>query len=96
MAALGYTYAVAGMRDEALQVIEDLKRLSKQDYVSPFHIATVYAGLNEADLAFEWPEQAFRVRARSLAWLNATEELESLHADPRFENLVARIGLPEE
>jgi tetratricopeptide (TPR) repeat protein len=93
MSGLGYTYALAGMRDEARQIIADMEALSKDVYVSPFHIAIVYAGLNEPDLMFEWLERAFQVRARSLAWLQVTREMRPFHDDGRFQNLLERIGI---
>ena len=93
MSALGYTFAVAGMPDEARRIIAELEALSKDVYVSPFHVATVYAGLNEPDLMFEWLERAFEVRARSLAWLQVTDELKPFQDDIRFQNLLKRIGV---
>ena len=93
MSALGYTYAVAGMPDEARRILAELETLSKDDYVSPFHVATIYAGLNEPDLMFEWLERAFQVRARSLAWLQVTREMEPFHDDSRYQNLLNRIGI---
>ncbi len=93
MSALGYTFAVAGMPDEARRIIAELEALSKDVYVSPFHVATVYAGLNEPDLMFEWLERAFEVRARSLAWLQVTNELKPFQDDIRFQNLLKRIGV---
>ncbi len=93
MSALGYTYAVAGMPDEARRIIAELEVLSKDIYVSPFHVATIYAGLNEPDLMFEWLERAYQVRARSLAWLQVTREMKPFHNDSRFQNLLERIGI---
>ena len=96
MSALGYTYAVAGMPDEARRIIAELEVLSKDIYVSPFHVATIYAGLSEADLMFEWLERAYQVRARSLAWLQVTREMKPFHNDSRFQNLLERIGIYSE
>ena len=93
MSALGYTYAVAGMPDEARRIIVELETLSKDVYVSPFHVATIYAGLNQPDLMFEWLERAYQVRARSLAWLQATREMKPFRDDSRYQNLLARIGI---
>jgi hypothetical protein len=90
---LGYTFAVAGMPDEARRIIAELDALSKDIYVSPFHVATVYAGLNEPDLMFEWLERAYQVRARSLAWLHVTKEMQPFHDDDRFQNLLERVGI---
>ena len=93
ISALGYTFAIAGMADKAEQVIAELEDLSQDIYVSPFHVATVYAGLNEPDLMFEWLERAYQVRARSLAWLPVIKELRPFHDDPRFQDLLNRIGI---
>lgn len=93
ISALGYTFAVAGMPDEARRIIAELEALSMDVYVSPFHVAAVYAGLNEPDLMFEWLERAFQVRARSLAWLQVAKEMRPFHDDARFQNLLKRIGI---
>ncbi len=93
MAALGYTFAVAGMPDEARRILAEMEALSKDGYVSPFHVATVYAGLNEPDLMFGWLERAYQVRARSLAWLHVAKEMEPFHDDHRFQDLLERIGI---
>ena len=93
MSGLGYTFAIAGMPNEARQIIADMEALSKEGYVSPFHVAIVYAGLNEPDLMFEWLERAFQVRARSLAWLQVTREMKPFRNDSRFQNLLERIGI---
>lgn len=92
-AALGYTFALAGKPDEARRIIAELEALSKDVYVSPFHIATVYAGLNEPDQMFEWLERAYQLRARSLAWLHVSRELKPFHDDDRFQELSKRIGV---
>ena len=93
ISALGHVFAVAGMRDDARQVIAELEALSRDIYVSPFHVATIYAGLNEPDLMFDWLERAYLTRARSLAWLQVTREMSSYHDDPRFQDLLKRIGI---
>ncbi len=93
MSALGYTFAVADMPDEARGIVAELENLSKRIYVSPFHIAIVYAGLNQPDPMFDWLERAYRVRARSLAWLHVAREMKPFHDDDRFQNLLTRIGI---
>ncbi len=93
MSALGYTVAVADMRDDARRIVAELENLSQEGYVSPFHVATVYAGLNDPDLMFEWLERAFQVRARSLAWLSVTREMQPFHDDRRFGEILTRIGI---
>ncbi len=92
---LGYTYAISGKSEKALEMVAELNRLSQQSYVSPFNVATIYSGLGENDLAFDWLEKAFAHRSRSLAWLNVLPEFDELRTDQRFKSLLRRIGLPE-
>ena len=95
LSALGHAYAVSGRSAEAREVIEALMALAAESYVSPYNVATVYAGLGEDDEVFAWLEEAYDERSRSLAWLNVAREYDRLRADPRFESLVRRIGLPQ-
>lgn len=97
LAALGYTYAIAGMPEEAQRTVSELEYLAADVYVSPLHVATVYAGLNEPDLLFEWLESAYRVRARSLPWMQVKYELKPFYDDSRFQDLLKRINVyPDE
>jgi hypothetical protein len=72
-----------------------LRALSVQRYVSPANVAAVYAGLGETDLAMEWLEKAYEIRSRNVVWLKVWPQYDSLRADPRFADLLKRIGLPE-
>ncbi|MEJ2130376.1 MAG: tetratricopeptide repeat protein, partial [Gammaproteobacteria bacterium] len=91
MASLGYPYGVAGERDRALAVIEELRALAAATYVSPVHIAMVYAGLGDRDAAFEWLDEAREARARSVAWLGVTREFDGLRGDPRWATLLGAV-----
>lgn len=93
LSALGYTYAIAGRRAAAHEILDQLTTLAESSYVSPFNMAIIHAGLGDKDEAFAWLEKAFEQRSRSVAWLNVTKEVEDLRSDPRFEALVHRIGL---
>jgi TolB-like protein/Tfp pilus assembly protein PilF len=92
---LGNVYAAASKKAEALRVLEELKALSKQRYVSPYSIACVYAGLNDKDQAFEWLEHAFEERSLFMPLLKFETVLDNLHGDPRFKELLKRVNLPE-
>ena len=92
---LGYSYAIAGQPAEARKLLDQLKALAEDSYVSPYNIATIHVGLGETDEAFVWLEKAFEKRSRSLAWLNVAKEYDGLRSDPRFQSLVKRVGLPE-
>jgi hypothetical protein len=84
---------MAGKTNDALDVIETLQSMSESAYVSPVHIAMVYAGLGENDAAIDWLTRAFEVRARAMAWLTVKREFNGLHDDPRYKALVASIGI---
>jgi DNA-binding winged helix-turn-helix (wHTH) protein/TolB-like protein len=94
IAALGYAYAVAGKRDEARKVIDDLAERSKRKYVSPSFIAGIYAGLGERDQAFAWLEKAYQERQPSLTLIGVEAVFDPLRSDPRFADLMRRVGLP--
>ena len=95
LVSLGYTFAKSGQRAEALKVLDELKALSLHRYVSPANLAAVYSGLGETDLAMESLEQALEMRSRSVVWLKVWPQYDNLRADPRFTDLLKRIGLPE-
>lgn len=88
-----HTFALMGEKDKALKAIEDLKETSKQRYVSPFYIATIYAGLGEKDLAFEWLEKAYQDRSFWIATLKVNPHFDNLRNDSRFQNLLKRVNL---
>jgi tetratricopeptide (TPR) repeat protein len=92
-AQLAYAYAVAGQRAEARRIVRILLDSSKYRYAPPFHIAMAYAGLGEVDEAFRWLEQGYEERASFMNGVKAETGFESLHADPRWASLLARMGL---
>lgn len=94
LTGLGYTYAISGKPGKALEMVAKLNDLSQRSYVSPFNVATIYAGLDEKELVFAWLEKAFVHRSRSLAWLNVLPEFDKLRTDQRFKSLLRRVGLP--
>ena len=93
VAHLGYAYAVAGKKNEAESMLAKLNNMSKSGHVHPDLMAAVYAGLGQKKEAFEWLEKAYRVHARDLLELKYDPHFASLHSDPRFTDLVRRIGV---
>ncbi len=92
MSLLGHAYAVSGNRREALRILADLDK-EKQRYVSPYTVATIYAGLGEKDQAFKWLGKAIEDRDIWLMNLRVDPLLKSLRSDKRFTDLLQRIGL---
>ncbi|HEY3132941.1 MAG TPA: winged helix-turn-helix domain-containing protein [Acidobacteriota bacterium] len=93
LATLGHAYARAGRREEAQKVLSELMAASKQRYISPYAVATVYIGLGDKDRAFEWLEKAYQDRSEVFVWLKVEPLLDDLRPDPRFAGLMRRVGL---
>ena len=93
LANLGHAYARNGNRSEALEVLAQLRTLSKTRYVSPYAFALVYIGLAETEKAFEWLQRALSERSPTLTTLKVDPVFDELRADPRLVSLVRQIGL---
>jgi TolB-like protein/DNA-binding winged helix-turn-helix (wHTH) protein/tetratricopeptide (TPR) repeat protein len=92
--ALAHVYAAVGKKAEATRMLRDLERKSKENFTSPYTMATIYAGLGENDRAFEFLEKAYAEKSLGLpASLRSDFLLDSLRPDPRFQDLLQRIGL---
>ncbi len=93
LAYLGNVLARAGERSRALQVLEELKAVSKQEYAYAPGFARIYTGLGDKDQAFAWLEKAYAERATPLYFLKVDPIWDPLRSDPRFNDLLRRIGL---
>ena len=94
LALLGYAHARLGERSQALRMLEQLEATSKERYTPAFSFAVVYAGLGEKDQAFAWLEKAYGECTSRLGYLKVEPLWDPLRPDPRFADLVRRIGLP--
>jgi len=90
--AIGYVLAVAGRQGEARKVASELEAKVMTKQVSAFLPATVYAGLDDKDKAFYWFERAYQERSNWLTQIKVGRRLKNLHGDPRFDDLLKRIG----
>jgi len=95
MAGLGHVYAVSGKKTEAQAVLNELKQRSQQEYVPANCIALVYAGLGEKDQAFAWLEEGYKQHSFQMQFLKLEPRWDSLRSDPRFADLIRRLGLPK-
>jgi tetratricopeptide (TPR) repeat protein len=93
-AALAHTLAAAGRTKEALQTLDDLKKLAKHRYVSPYFFAGVHIGLGEDDCAIEYLEKAYEERSHWLIYLHIDPSMDSLRYNARFKDLLRRVALP--
>ncbi len=71
-----------------------MKDLSQRRYVSAYLFAVIYAGMDEKDQAFDWLHEAYQNRDEGLAYIKTDPRLDRLRADPRFQDLQRRMGLP--
>ena len=90
---LGFVYAVVGKRAEAFDKIKLLEEKYHRKEAIGQYIATVYVGLGDKDKAFEWLEKDFAIRNGKLAEIRWQVQFESLRDDPRFQDLLRRMGL---
>jgi serine/threonine protein kinase/TolB-like protein/Flp pilus assembly protein TadD len=93
LASLGHAYAKAGKIEEARGQIEKLQEISRQRYASPYGIALIHMGLGEKEQALSWLETAYEDRSYWLVHLKVDPRFDGLRSDPRFTDLVQRIGL---
>lgn len=93
LATLAYAYGVLGEKQEAEKILQELLEQSKRQYVSPYSFALIHIGLDDKDRAFEYLEQAFDRREDGLVSLKVNPRFDPLRDDPRFDQLLKRIGL---
>ena len=90
---IGYAYAVSGQRQKARKILNELRAGAGPDHLVAYQIAVIYSGLGEKDLAFEWLEKAYEAHSPLLVWIKVAPEFDPLHRDPRWKNLMKRMGL---
>jgi tetratricopeptide (TPR) repeat protein len=89
---LGHVYGRAGDRANALAMLQEIRAQAKHRYVSPIEFAVVYAGLGDADSAFDSLENAYRTRVARVGELPFMY-YDSLRADARYPDLMRRVSL---
>ena len=94
IASLGRAYALSRDRDKAQKYLDELREMSKRRYVSPYLFAVVYDGLGDKEQAFAWLDKAYQDRSFFLIWLKVEPRFDPLRSDPRFTDLLRRVGLP--
>jgi eukaryotic-like serine/threonine-protein kinase len=91
---LGWVYAAAGRRAEALRIAKGVEELSSHTYVDFYQLATIYAGLSEKDEVFRLLEKGYKERSAGMPYLMVDPFWENIRSDPRYTDLLRRIGLP--
>jgi eukaryotic-like serine/threonine-protein kinase len=92
---LGWVYAVSGRRTDALKIAQEFRELSAHAYVDFYYSAIVYAGLGDKDEAFRLLEKSYQEHAATLPYLAVDPFWYGMRSDPRYADLLRRVGLPQ-
>ncbi len=92
MGLLGYALAKSGDAAGARALLDELLAASKSRYVAPYGVALLYNALGDTGQTFAWLERGYEARDHKMNLLKVDPKWNNLHGDPRFEDLVRRIG----
>jgi DNA-binding winged helix-turn-helix (wHTH) protein/tetratricopeptide (TPR) repeat protein len=95
MGFMGYAHALAGQKAEAETLLNVLQEISQRKYVSPYSMLLIHLALGPQERVFELLEQIYREGNDWLVWLKVSPELRALRGDPRFKDLMRRVGFAE-
>jgi TolB-like protein/Tfp pilus assembly protein PilF len=87
-----YALAKSGKRAEARAALDELLRSSTERFIPPYLIALIYNSLDEHDKTFIWLERANEIRDPRMVFLKVEPKWNNLHSDPRFQDLLRRVG----
>ena len=94
LASLAYAYTTAGKKVMAEELLRELTQRSQQgEHFAGAEIAEIYVGLGQRDRAFEWLQKAYAEHSQSLLLIKVEPWLDEIRSDPRFDQLMRRIGL---
>jgi DNA-binding winged helix-turn-helix (wHTH) protein/Flp pilus assembly protein TadD len=92
LSALAHSLAASGNNSGAKQLVEELQKTAKQRYVSAYHLAEVYIGLDQKELAYNCLDRAYENRDIELIWLKVSPVYDSLRCEPKFRELVRAVN----
>jgi adenylate cyclase len=96
MAFVAHARALSGDTAGARKILGDLEQRSNREYVSPWWMAMVYPDLGDKEKAFFWLDKAYRGREHDLVFSKVWPMFDSLRMDPRYKDLMRRVGLPSD
>jgi len=86
-------YSHAGRRKDALRLLDELKQRRQKGYVPAGAFVNAYLGMEDREQAFAWLEQAYQEQSNILQFLRVYPYFDPLRDDPRFKDLLHRVGL---
>ena len=93
LATIGYAYAISGNSEEAEKTLVEMDKLSSKRFVSPYHVATIYAGLGDKEKALELLKLCLEQKSAWLIFIKVDPFWDNLRFDPRFIELLKKVGL---
>ena len=93
---LGMVYGLAGKKEEATAVVNELLALNERRYVTPAALVFVYIGLGDKDQAFLWMEKCSEERSNFMVFMKLIPLFDSLRSDPRFEEMLRKVYPPND
>lgn len=90
---LSLAYARAGRRADAVRILHELNQRQQRSYVPAAALVIIYVGLGDREQAFAWLEEAYKERSNILQFVKVHPVFDPLRGDPRFADLVRRVGL---
>jgi TolB-like protein/DNA-binding winged helix-turn-helix (wHTH) protein/Tfp pilus assembly protein PilF len=94
-ACIAHALAVSGKKSEARAALAELERRAARQYVPPYDIAMIFAGLGEKEQAFAWLEKAYADHSSEMIYFKVEPMLTPLRSDPRYHDLLRRMGLAQ-
>jgi TolB-like protein/Flp pilus assembly protein TadD len=91
--ALGHAYGVSGDRASALKSLAELNAMGTKGYVPALFVSAIYTGTGDRDRAMQWLQKAYDERTEYLIFLNVEPMADPLRSDPRFKDLLRKVGL---
>jgi tetratricopeptide (TPR) repeat protein len=93
--AMKEEYAKSGFRGALKREAELVEEASKHTYIDPALLASIYGMLGDKDKAFAWLEKAYAEKSAFISYIKVARDYDSLRSDPRYTNLLKRMGLPQ-
>ena len=91
---MGYAHGLNGQRAEAETLLSILEDIAQRKYVSPYSLLLIHLALGPLERVFQLLEQLYDEKNDFLVWFKISPELKSIRKDPRFQDLLRRIGFP--
>ncbi len=95
LADLAHVYAISGNKAQARKIIDELNEIAKHRYVSSWYAALIYTGLGEKEKAFSSLNKALEEHSVGLVTIKLDPRFDPLRSDPRFKELLSRMGLSQ-